>query len=188
MKSIYQAGVLLVVMTVLSGVVYPGIVTGIGQLLWADKSNGSLIKNGDEIVGSTLIAQEFKKPEYFWPRPSASNFNAMPSGASNLGPTSATLAKSIGSRRSELAKAHDVAETDIPMDLLTASASGLDPHISLESAKLQINRIIEARRLNEEAKAKIEKLIDAHVENQQLGILGEERLNVLMLNLALDGL
>jgi len=188
MKILYQAFMLLIITTVISGILYPSIVTGIGQLAWRDKSNGSLIKKGDEIIGSELIAQPFLKPEYFWPRPSASNFSAVPSGASNLGPTSAVLAQQIADRRRDLAKANNIKESEIPMDLLTASASGLDPHISLEAAKIQINRIVEARGLNGEGKAKIEKLINEQLENRQLGILGQKRLNVLMLNLALDGL
>lgn len=188
MKILYQAFMMLVITTVISGVFYPSIITGIGQLAWRDKSNGSLIKKGDEIIGSELIAQPFLKPEYFWPRPSASNFNAVPSGASNLGPTSAVLAQQIADRRRDLAKANNIKESEIPMDLLTASASGLDPHISLEAAKVQVNRIAEARGFHEEGKVKIEKLLDENIENRQLGILGQKRLNVLVLNLALDKL
>lgn len=188
MKTIYQAGILLVVMTIVSGIFYPSIVTGIGQLIWADKSNGSLIKKGDEIVGSTLIAQQFRKPEYFWPRPSASNYSAMPSGASNLGPTSAALATSIADRRIDIATANDVAPADIPMDLLTASGSGLDPHISVEAAHIQVKRIVKARGLDENSKDAVEKLIDDQVERRQFWILGERRINVLKLNLALDRL
>lgn len=188
MKILYQAFMVLIITTVITGILYPSIVTGIGQLVWRDKSNGSLIKKGEEVIGSELIAQSFLKPEYFWPRPSASNFNAVPSGASNLGPTSAVLAQQIADRRRDVAKANNIKESEIPMDLLTASASGLDPHISLEAAQVQVKRIVEARELNEEGKVKIEKLLDEHIENRQLRILGQKRLNVLVLNLALDKL
>ena len=181
-----QAFALLLTTTIIAGVLYPAVITGIGQLLLADQSNGSLIKSGDAIIGSKLISQQFNGHHYFWPRPSASNFNAVPSGATNLGPTSATLEKTIASRRSSLASVHGMPEQNIPVDLLTASASGLDPHISLASAHMQIMRIANARGLDENGQAKIKKAIDDQLEQPQFGILGEARVNVLLLNLAID--
>lgn len=186
MKLIIQAGLILTVLTVCSGVLYPSVVTGIGQLLFADKSNGSLIRNSDTVVGSELIAQQFASPRYFWPRPSASSFNAVPSGASNFGPTNSALAAAIDERRKKMANAHSIAEHSIPADMLTTSGSGLDPHISRDAARMQIARIVEARGLDATSKAKIENAIDEHVEARQLHILGEERVNVLLLNLAID--
>lgn len=187
MKSIYQAGMLLVVITIIAGIFYPALVTGIGQLLWSEKSNGSLIQRNNEVIGSLLIAQSFKDPKYFWPRPSASNFSALPSGASNLGPTSAALKESIAKRRIELSKDHNMAESNIPLDLLTTSASGLDPHISVDAARIQVKRIAAARGLNTRtAEGTIHTLIDSMLERPQFFILGEERINVLSLNLGLD--
>jgi len=183
MKSVYQACIMLMILTIVSGIIYPAIITGIGQLFWPDLCNGSLIKRDQVIIGSELIAQKFTSPEYFWPRPSACDYNAVPSGASNLGPTSATLAKQIETRR----KSYTVKEADpIPDDLLTASGSGLDPHISEAAAKIQINRIVRARNLGENGVSVINDLIDKQKEHRQLAILGEERVNVLLLNLALD--
>jgi K+-transporting ATPase ATPase C chain len=186
MKMLFQSGIFLLVMSLISGVLYPAIVSSIGQLLWPEKCNGSLIKKNDQIIGSALIAQEFKRPDYFWPRPSASNFNALPSGASNLGPTSVDLAKKIGSRLSDLSQLNSLEKSEIALDLVTSSASGLDPHISIKAARNQINRIAAARGFNEERKAKLEGLIDKLTEGPELWVLGEQRLNVLMLNLGLD--
>lgn len=186
MKSMCQAGLLLIILTLISGILYPTIVTGIGQLIWHGNSNGSLIKKDDIVIGSSLIAQSFKKPEYFWPRPSASSFSAMPSGASNLGPTSRDLAKQIDGRQTDLSATNSVAKTAIPIDLLTASASGLDPHISVEAARVQVKRIAKARGLNNNGEALINQLIDDRLENRQFHILGEPRVNVLLLNIELD--
>lgn len=186
MKSLGQACILLVVITLIGGVLYPVGVAAIGQLIWQNKSSGSLVKEDGMFVGSELIAQRFTKPEYFWSRPSASGFSALPSGATNLGPTSAKLAKQIKDRRIAISMANKVLEADIPMDLLTSSGSGLDPHISAAAARLQVNRIALARRLDEKGKTTLVKLIDDHLEGRQWGILGEQRINVLSLNLGLD--
>lgn len=186
MKSLYQICALLLLMTMITGILYPALVTGIGNIFLTKQSQGSLIKNGSAILGSSLIAQSFEQNQYFWPRPSASHYNAVPSGASNLGPTSAARAQAIKDRRALLKEKGmiDLA----PKDLLTTSASGLDPHISSESAKVQVSRIISARGLNEDYKATINKLIDDQIEGKQLGFLGEKRVNVLLLNLELDRL
>ncbi len=184
MKSILQSSLMLLILTLISGVIYPLVITGIGQLFWPDLCNGSLIKRDQVVIGSELIAQRFIRPEYFWPRPSASDYNAVPSSASNLGPTSETLAKLIKTRRENLLKAFG--DKDLPMDLLTASGSGLDPHISLAAALIQVKRIVTARKLGENGLALINDVIDKQHEYRQFGILGEDRVNVLSLNLALD--
>lgn len=186
MKFIYQAFMLFALMSLIAGVFYPALVTTIGQLIFRDKSMGSLIVLNGEVIGSKLIAQSFKKSQYFWPRPSASNFNALPSFASNRGPTSKILAEQIHKRRRDLSSAHGMMAGNIPADLLTTSASGLDPHISLESARMQVKRIAKARGLDEKQKAEVEKLIDDHLDYRQFGILGENRINVLSLNIFLD--
>lgn len=186
MKSIYQAGALLIVLTIISGVLYPVAVTGIGQLFFAEKVNGSLIKSNNEIVGSALIGQKFTQPKYFWSRPSASSYNAVPSSATNLGPTSADLAKVIEKRRNDFAEVHAVPTSQVPLDMLTTSASGLDPHITLEAAQMQVKRIAHARGLDEKEQGVVDQLINRSLENPQLSIFGEQRVNVLSLNLGLD--
>ncbi|HXW53147.1 MAG TPA: potassium-transporting ATPase subunit KdpC [Myxococcota bacterium] len=184
MKSIVQSSLMLVMLTLIFGVVYPAVMTGLGQLFWTDRCNGSLVKRDQVVIGSELIAQKFARPEYFWPRPSASDYNAVPSSASNLGPTSEALQKLIKTRKESLLPS--LSEDDVPMDLLTASGSGLDPHILPATAKLQVKRIVTARNLDENGFALVNDLIDKLVEPRQFGILGEDRVNVLSLNLALD--
>ena len=178
MKTILQALRFLLVLTLLTGVLYPAAVTGLSKVLFAKQANGSLITDGDKIVGSELLAQKFEDPKYFWPRPSGADYATVASGATNKGPTSADLVKAINERREKLGK-------DAPADLLTASGSGLDPHISPAAAHFQIARIVAARKLPEQAVAA---LVEAHTEAPQLGILGEPRVNVLALNRALDAL
>lgn len=164
------------------------MVYGVGQVLWPHQSNGSLVYKNNNVIGSSLIAQEFKKPEYFWPRPSASNFNANPSAASNLGPTSRDLRDTIATKRQELSKILGVEQKEIPIDLITTSASGLDPHISKASAIIQARRIAQARVLGDDGLMRVQALIQKHIEKPQGSILGEERVNVLLINHALDEL
>jgi potassium-transporting ATPase KdpC subunit len=183
MKSMYQAGMLLALMTVLCGVIYPLFVTAVGQLFFSEQSNGSLLRRGETIVGSKLIGQRFKDQKYFWSRPSASDYNTMPSGASNLGPTSRDLASKIQDRKEQFALAHGVEKNTIPTDLLTASASGLDPHISLDAATMQVARIAHARGLDQ---AKLRTLVHSLIEGNKFALFGETRVNVVMLNLSLD--
>jgi K+-transporting ATPase ATPase C chain len=166
------------VLTLLTGVIYPLVVTGFAKLIFAQKADGSLIVADGKIIGSELLAQKFEDPKYFWPRPSGADYATVASGASNKGPTSADLVKAIEERRAKLGK-------DAPADLLTASGSGLDPHISPAAAKFQAARIAGERKLPEE---EITALIEQNSEGPQLGILGEPRVNVLALNRALDGL
>ena len=164
-------------MTVLIGLIYPLFITGIAQLTMPRLANGSLIQKRDQILGSTLIAQNTKEDRYFWPRPSAIDYDPMkPSGGSNLGPTSQKLKEAIDERKQ---KVGDKA----PPELLYASGSGLDPHINLETAYFQIPRVAKARSMNE---ADLKNLIDRLSEGKQLGFLGERYVNVLSLNQVLD--
>ena len=176
MKTILQSLRILLVLTVLTGIAYPLVVTGIARIAFAGTSSGSLIKNGDQTVGSILLAQKTESPKYFWPRPSGADYATVASGASNKGPTSADLAKAIAERREKLGK-------DAPDELVTASGSGLDPHLSPAAAKYQAPRIAADRNVPVE---KINTLVEQLTEGPQLGFLGESRVNVLALNLALD--
>jgi len=167
-------------MTLLTGVLYPLTVTIIGQTLFKDKANGSIVKVGSQNVGSELLAQKFSSQDTFWPRPSSSDFQSVPTGASNLGPTSQKLRDRI----TETAKSYSPNDK-VPYELLLASGSGLDPHLSPEASKFQIKRIAAARGLKEEA---LESLIDQLTEPPSWGVLGRPRVNVLKLNLALQEL
>lgn len=176
MKTIIESIRILLVLTVLTGLAYPLVVTGIARVAFHDASVGSIAKQGDAEVGSKLLAQKTESAKYFWPRPSGADFATVASGASNKGPTSADLAKSIDERREKFGK-------DAPDELLTASGSGLDPHLSPAAAKYQAPRIAAERKIPVE---KVNQLVDRLTEGPQLGILGETRVNVLALNLALD--
>lgn len=179
----------LAVLTVLTGALYPLVMTIVAMTCFPAQARGSLVAGPRGIVGSTLIGQHFRSERYFWPRPSTVGYDPMPSGASNLGPTSAALRDSIARRRTRFASAHGLpAETDIPGDMLTASGSGVDPHISPGSALLQVARIARARGWDATARARIIDLVEHSVEQPQLGFLGEPRINVLHLNLALVAL
>lgn len=187
MKDIKPAILLFVVFTIICGGIYPLAVTGIAQAVFPKQSNGSLIvgKNGKEL-GSSLIGQPFSDPKYFWPRPSAtSDFsnNPMGSSGSNSGPTNPDYLKTVTDRVKAYRDSGVTAP--IPSELVQASGSGLDPHISPESATLQISRVAKARGLSEDS---VRKLVTSHTENRQLGFIGETRVNVLKLNLDLDGI
>lgn len=177
---------MMVVMTVLTGLIYPLSVTAISQVVFNRQANGSLIRIDGRTVGSELLAQKFASSGYFWSRPSAGDFATVASGASNKGPTAADLQKTLNERRAALRKAHGLAaDAPVPDDLVTASGSGLDPHLSPEAVRFQVKRVAAARGLNPQA---LEKLIIRLTEGRQLGLLGEPRVNVLRLNLALDAL
>lgn len=174
---------MLLFLTLLLGVGYPVLMTGLSKILFPDNASGSLVQKNGQVVGSTLIAQKFENPRYFWGRPSAIDFNPQASGGSNLGPTSKSLRATYEERLSKMKAAHPGQRDDPPQDLLFASASGLDPHISLEAARYQLKRVAQSRGLSVE---RIESILSQVQEGRQLGFLGEARVNVLKLNLALD--
>jgi potassium-transporting ATPase KdpC subunit len=173
------------VMTVLTGLIYPGVVTGLCQMLFPNQANGSLETKDGKIIGSTLIGQNFTKPEYFQPRPSAAGngYDATSSSGSNLGPTSQKLVDRVKASADKFHQDNPGFTGTIPADLLTASGSGLDPHLSPESADAQVSRIAKARGANPDD---IRTLIIQRTESRDLGFLGEPRVNVLKLNEALD--
>ncbi|WP_447979842.1 potassium-transporting ATPase subunit KdpC [Candidatus Nitrospira bockiana] len=180
------AGMLLIILMVLTGVVYPLTVTALAQLLFPYQANGSLIVRDGTIVGSELIGQPFEAPQYFWSRPSATvpfPYNAGSSSGSNLGPTNPVLIERVKARVAALNAADPANTRAVPVDLVTASGSGLDPHISPAAAEYQIGRVARARRMSESL---VRRLVEEHTEGRQVGFLGEPRVNVLRLNLALD--
>jgi K+-transporting ATPase ATPase C chain len=187
MATLRPALVLFGALTLLCGVLYPAAVTGIGRAAFAHQAGGSLIEAGGRTVGSTLIGQPFAAPGHFWGRPSATApmaDNAAGSGGSNLGPTNAALIDAVKERVAALHRADPGNRAPIPVDLVTASASGLDPEISVAAAEYQAARVAAARKLPE---ARVRALIERYRQDAALGFLGEPRVNVLALNLALDG-
>lgn len=174
------------ILTVLTGIVYPLTMTGLSNLLFADHATGSMLIVNGQRIGSELVGQSFSRPDYFWPRPSATNYNPLPSGGTNLGPTSQTLKEQVETRRALFAD--PAASEDIPAELLFASGSGLDPHISPAAARYQLNRVARARGFSDLDRARLEELIARYTEERSFGFIGEPRVNVLMLNLALDSL
>jgi K+-transporting ATPase ATPase C chain len=174
--------------TLMTGLAYPVAVTGIAQLIFPHQANGSLIERNGQPVGSSLIGQLFKDPKYFWGRPSATSpfpYNAAASSGSNLGPTNPALAQAVQARILALKTADPGNDSPVPVDLVTASASGLDPDISVAAALYQVSRVARERGLSEE---QVLSMVENFTEGRQLGFLGEPRVNVLKLNLALDGL
>jgi len=169
--------------TVICGVIYPLAMTGIAQAVFPDKANGQLVERDGRVIGSRIIGQSFSKPEYFHGRPSAagSGYDAANSGGTNLGPTNRKLADAVKTAVDAAKKEN--ASAPVPVDLVTSSASGLDPHLSPAAASFQVPRVARARGAGE---ADLRALVEARVEGRQLGILGEPRVNVLLLNLALD--
>ena len=186
MKLLIQSILLTIVFTVLTGVIYPLVITGVSQVAFHNQANGSLIERDGKIVGSELLAQQFTGEKYFWPRPSAGSYATVPSGASNLGPTSQALQSNVTANAAAFRAAHKLAaDAPVPADMVFTSASGLDPHISPESARLQVGRVAAARGISAD---QVRALVEKFVEPPQWGVFGEPRVNVLRLNLALDGL
>ncbi|MFC0229547.1 potassium-transporting ATPase subunit KdpC [Serratia aquatilis] len=180
--------VMLVLLTLITGIVYPLLTTGLSQLLFSGTANGSLLYQGDKVVGSALIGQNFSQPGYFWGRPSAtgdSAYNALASGGSNLAATNPVLDKAIAERVKQLRQANPTMSGPIPVDLLTASGSGLDPQISVAAAQYQLARVAQARQLPE---AQLAKLIEENTDKATPNFMGESVVNVLKLNMALDAL
>ena len=192
-STIRPAFSLLILFTVVTGIIYPFAVTGVSQVIMPEKANGSLITRDGKVVGSELIGQSFAAPEYFWSRPSATSakpYDAAGSGGSNLGPTNPALIGAIKPRIEALKPGIEALKSStpaaaIPVDLVTASASGLDPHISAAAAEYQVARVARARKL---PVAQVTTLVIEHTEKPLLGFIGEARVNVLKLNLALNNL
>jgi potassium-transporting ATPase KdpC subunit len=185
-QVIRPAVVFMIVMTLLTGVIYPLLITAIAQVAFPEQANGSLIHDGDRIVGSTLIGQPFDDPKYFWTRPSGTGpfgYNAAASSGSNLAPTEPNLAAAFKSRVEAVKQADPSNDKPIPVDLITASGSGLDPDISPAAAEYQVARVAKARGLAEDA---LRELVKKHTTLRTLGLLGEDRVNVVTLNLDLD--
>lgn len=187
-SQLRPALVAFVALAIITGIFYPFTITLIAQLAFPSQANGSLIAQNGTVVGSALIGQHFDDPKYFWSRPSATSpvaFNAGASGGSNLGPTNPALLEQVQARIEALRAADPDNTAPIPVDLVTASASGLDPHISIAAANYQIARVARIRGLDV---ARVRDLVAQYTEGRTLGVLGEARVNVLQLNLALDGI
>jgi K+-transporting ATPase ATPase C chain len=187
-KELRPAVISFLLLTLLTGIAYPLLVTGISQLTMSGKANGSLIVKEGKSVGSSLIGQSFADPKYFWGRPSATGpvpNNAAASSGSNLGPTNPALMDAVKARVQALRDADPGNTQPVPVDLVTASGSGLDPHISPAAAEYQLARVARVRNLSTD---EVHKLVAEHTEGRQFGILGEPRVNVLELNLVLNAL
>ena len=186
-RSLLRPALLLfVVLTLLTGVIYPLAVTGVAQLAFPGRANGSLIMDGEKVVGSDLIGQPFSSPKYFWGRPSATSpqpYNGIASTGSNQGPTNPALTDAVKDRVAALRAADPDNHAPVPIDLVTASGSGLDPHISLAAATYQLSRVARARGLADDT---VRKVVAEHTQSPWLGFFGEPTVHVLHLNRALD--
>lgn len=186
-KEFRPAILMVVVLTAITGLAYPLAVTGIAQVAFPGAADGSLVTDADgDVIGSSLIGQQFSDPKYFWGRPSAAGdgYDAANSSGSNLGPTSEKLRQQVEERATALREAHGLpADAIVPVDLVTASASGLDPNISPDGARFQAARVAEARGLSEQ---QVVDLIDDHIDGRTLWFMGQEKVNVVELNMALD--
>jgi K+-transporting ATPase ATPase C chain len=182
-RNLVTAVLMTIVTTILLGLVYPLVVTGLAQVLFRDKANGQLIERNGKTIGSRIIGQAFSSPGYFHSRPSAvgSGYDAASSSGTNLGPTNKKLVDAV--KAGVEAARTDNPNVPVPIDLVTSSASGLDPHLSPDAALFQIPRVASARRVSE---SEVRAIVESHVDGRQLGFLGEPRVNVLLLNLALD--
>ena len=184
-RDIVRSLLALAALTVICGIAYPVVIWGIGQVGLSDKANGSLVHAGGRVIGSSLLGQDWKGAQWFHGRQSAVGYDANGSGGSNLGPNSAALAKSVQGALAATAKQDGVSASQVPVDLVTASGSGLDPEISLPGALIQVKRVARARGLQP---AQVEQIVRGNVEDPTLGFLGSRRVNVLRLNQALSQL
>jgi len=188
-KPIIVATKMILFFTILTGLIYPLIITGLAQVFFPGKANGSLVMKNGKVIGSELIGQQFKDSTYFWSRPSATEYGTMPAGGSNLGPTSSDLRKKVEERQHDFIIANRLADkTPVPADMLFASGSGIDPHISSQSAMLQVGRVVAFRKLGTDKARELRSLVLKCTEKPQFSFFGEERVNVFMLNLELDKL
>ena len=186
MRELRPAWVVFGLLSLLTGVLYPLIVTGVGQAAFPRQANGSLIRSGKRLVGSSLLGQQFSSPGYFWSRPSATSpqpYNGAVSSGSNQGPINPALESAVRDRIAALRAADPSNTTRVPIDLVTASGSGLDPHISPAAAQHQLPRVARARNMSQDA---VRRFVDDATEGRTFGIWGEQRVNVLELNLALE--
>jgi K+-transporting ATPase ATPase C chain len=189
MKILMHCFRLFLLLVILTGVIYPLAVTAVAQVVFHSQAEGSLESVNGKVIGSALLSQKSESPKYFWPRPSAGDYATVASSASNLGPSSDALKKAISDRAAKFRSANNLpADSSLPDDMITTSASGLDPHISPAAAHIQIDRIVAARGWSADQKLRLAALVDQYIEGPQLGFLGEPRVNVLLLNLALDKL
>jgi K+-transporting ATPase ATPase C chain len=180
---------LFLALTLLTGIAYPLAITGVARLCFPRQAGGSLVLRDGKLIGSELLAQSFTNLTVFWPRPSGADFATVPSGASNKGPTGAELKQAIEARAARLRRAHELAaDAPVPPELLLASGSGLDPHISPDAARFQIERVARGRGFDVIRRERLARLVDEHVEPPQWGFLGEPRVNVLKLNRELEHL
>jgi K+-transporting ATPase ATPase C chain len=186
MKEFMRALLVFIVLSILTGLAYPFLITGVAQLAFSRQAKGSLLTVDGKTIGSELIGQKFTNPRYFHGRPSAVDYDASNSGGSNVGPLNAKSLEEVGGRIEKVRKDNGLTHaTPVPADLALTSASGLDPHISLEAAMVQVKRVAKARGLSE---LEVQELMQRYIEVPLLGFLGQERINVLRLNLTLDGL
>ena len=177
----------LFILTLLTGIIYPLFITGISRLFFKHQAEGSLIISDNKVIGSELIGQKFDSAAFFWPRPSSTDYNALPSGGSNLGPTSDKLKKLAEERVTHFKHENFLgANESVPAEMVFSSASGLDPHISPRAALLQVERICKVRNFTTTEKEKLLNIIEKHTEKPQILIFGEERINILLLNLELE--
>jgi potassium-transporting ATPase KdpC subunit len=189
MNMIFPCFRLFLVLVFLTGVAYPLLVTGLAQLFFHHQAEGSVVMVNGHAVGSELLSQKTEAARYFWPRPSADDYATVASGASNLGPGSDALKKAIADRAAMLRSTYGLtSNAPLPDDAVTTSGSGLDPHISPASARMQVDRVAQTRKFSAKQKNELTELVERHIESPQFGFLGEPRVNVLLLNLAVDQL
>lgn len=186
-KQILTSLKILLLFSLVTGIIYPLFITGMANLLFKDKADGSLIKKNGQVIGSSLIGQAFDSTAYFWSRPSATGYNPLPSGGSNLGLTNAKLWQEFKERKQNFIRINGLQPgMHVPSEMVFASGSGLDPHISPEAAILQVDRIAKARNFSINQRNELLIVITKHIEEPQFHLFGQERINVFMLNLELD--